>query len=93
MEIQEVNAKVSKLERKVNRLQLRGKHDEIDKCARKLESDVAFMNGTFEEMEAELNGLKALHNIEINSLNQKLLIQKPTVEGKILNYKHPYSAK
>ena len=78
MEIQKVNAKVSKLESKVNRLQgeitqLRGKHNEIDKCARKLESNVAFMNGTFEEMEAELNGLKALHNIEINSLNQKLL--------------------
>ena len=78
VEIQEVNAKVSKLESKVNNLQgeitqLRGKHDEIDKCARKLESDVAFMNGTVEKMEAELNGLKALHNLDINLLNQKLL--------------------
>ena len=77
-EIQEENTKVSKLESKVNNLQgeitqLRGKHDEIDKCARKLESDVAFMNGTVEKMEAELNGLKALHNLDINSLNQKLL--------------------
>lgn len=37
------------------------------------ESDVAFKNGTVEKMEAELNGLKALHNLEINSLKQKLL--------------------
>ena len=78
-EIREVNAKVSELESKVNNLgeitQLGGKHDEIDKCARKLESDVAFtcMNGTVEKMEAELNGLRALHNFDINSLNQKLL--------------------
>ena len=65
LEIQEVNAKVSKLESNVSTLQgeiaqLRIKHDATDKCACELMSAVEFMNGTPEKTTTELNGFKSI---------------------------------
>ena len=78
MKLQEVNAKVSKLERNVSNLQgditqLKAKHDETDKLAHKLERSIKFLNGSVEQTDEDLNNFKTQYNLEISSLNRKLL--------------------
>ena len=78
VKLQEVNAKVSKWESNVSNLQgditqLKVKHDETDQLTHKLERSVEFLNGSVEQTDEDLNNLKTQHNLEISSLNRKLL--------------------
>ena len=78
MKLQDVNATVFKLESNVSNLQgetaqLKAKHDKTDKLAHKLERSVELLNGLVEQADEDLNNLKTQHNLEISSLNRKLL--------------------